>query len=253
MGILKALEAAFWPIEKPGENIIFKKLEDAIGYSFTNKDLLREALTHPSFDPRKNIQRHNQRLEFLGDSVVGCILAKWLFQKFPEKTEGELSRYKSLLARGHNLAAVARVINLQNYLILGKSEQKSRGNFRQAVLEDAFEAVLGAIYLDSDYQTAERVMLQWQEKFLEVLNDKNASFNPKGKLQEYLQAKSSKPKVSYRLIKQSGPDHRKVFHVQVFIDDNALADGHGQSKKVAEENAAEAAYKKLISETGEKD
>ncbi|MEL0099694.1 MAG: ribonuclease III [Opitutae bacterium] len=252
MGLFDSIKLAVkpqCPSPKDGE---FSVLENQVGYHFKQVSLLREALTHPSFDSRKSRLRNNQRLEFLGDSVVGCILAKWLFHRFPDLPEGDLSRKKSLLARGHNLAVVARKINLQDHLIIGKSERLSKGNLRQSVLEDAFEALIGAIYLDSDYATTERVMLKWESLFLSTLKDKNSDFNPKGKLQEFLQAQPESPKVSYHLIKQSGPDHRKEFKVELRINGTPISTGLGQSKKKAEEEAAQAAIKALPPSSSEK-
>ena len=114
-------------------------------------------------------------MEFLGDSVLGCVLANWLFKTFPDLPEGELSKRKSLLARGVNLAVIARKINLQDYLIIGKSERISKGNLRQSVLEDAFEALIGAIFLDSDYLTAEKAILNWQDLFIAAIRDKGST------------------------------------------------------------------------------
>ena len=253
MGLLQSLKFTLLSGDSSRGDKSFSSLESTLGYSFRNKELLREALTHPSFDIRKKDHRHNQRLEFLGDSLVGCVLANWLFRKFPEKTEGELSRFKSLLARGHNLATVARKINLNEYLIIGKSERQSKGNLRQSVLEDAFEALIGAIYLDSDYFTIEKVMLQWEPIFIEALEEKSSSFNPKGQLQEYLQSKSKNPKISYHLIKQSGPDHRREFFIEIQVDGQPIAEGHGKSKKNAEEKAAKVALEKLKATSSEED
>ena len=253
MGLLQTLKASLLSGESSRGVDSFIPLENALGYSFRNKELLREALTHPSFDTRKKDHRHNQRLEFLGDSLVGCVLANWLFQKYPEKTEGELSRFKSMLARGDNLATVARKINLNEYLIIGKSERQSKGNLRQSVLEDAFEALIGAIYLDSDYFTIEKVMLQWEPVFIEAIEQKSSSFNPKGQLQEYLQSKSKNPKISYHLIKQSGPDHQREFLIEIQADGQTIAEGLGKSKKNAEEKAAKVALEKLKATSSEED
>jgi ribonuclease-3 len=252
MGLIDSLRSAIKPgipTKKGGE---FAQLEARIGYHFKEVSLLREALTHPSFDLRTTRLRNNQRLEFLGDSVIGCILAKWLFHKFPEIPEGDLSRKKSLLARGHNLAAVAREIELQEHLIIGKSERMSKGNLRQSVLEDAFEALIGAIYLDSDYDTVERILLKWEGFFLSTLKNKSSGFNPKGKLQEFCQSQADSPRVSYHLINQSGPDHRKTFEVEVRINGNPVSIGTGKSKKKAEEEAAQAAIKALPFTSSEK-
>jgi len=218
-----------------------KELEEKIGYIFLNKDLLREALTHPSLDHRVTNERHNQRLEFLGDSVLGCIFAKWLFQKFPGVTEGDLSRKKSLLANGKQLAALGENLTIQKYLMVGKSENMNSGNFRPSVLEDAFEALIGAIYLDSNYQKVEKVVMQWEDSFCKTLEDKSQSFNPKGQLQEFLQSLPDNPQISYRLVGQTGPDHRKEFEVQVIVGSKKISTGKGKSKKTAEEDAARSA------------
>ena len=249
MSLLKSLKSVLkcHPKNQRGNN--FTILQKQIGYKFKQPNLLQEALTHPSFTSQKSKNRNNQRLEFLGDSVVGCILAKWLFEKFPDLPEGELSQKKSLLARGHSLAAIARQISLQDYLIIGKSEKLSRGNLRQAVLEDAFEALIGAIYLDSDYPTVERIMLKWENLFLATLKNSSADFNPKGKLQEFLQSQSNTPRVSYHLIGQSGPDHKKEFQVEIRINGEVISRGSGPSKKKAEEVAAKAALDILSPES----
>ena len=216
-------------------------LEEKIGYSFVNKDLLKEALTHPSLDHRVTNERHNQRLEFLGDSVLGCILAKWLFQKFPGVTEGDLSRKKSLLAHGKQLAVLGENLAIQKYLMVGKSEKMNSGNIRPSVLEDAFEALIGAIYLDSNYQKVEEIVMQWEDSFCKTLEDKSLSFNPKGQLQEFLQSLPGNPKISYRTVRQTGPDHCKEFEVEVIIGSKKISTGKGKSKKTAEEDAAQSA------------
>jgi ribonuclease-3 len=245
MSLFKVFRSA---LSKPS-HLSFSKdchgLETTIGYQFSDPSLLREALTHPSFDSRKSGCRHNQRLEFLGDSVVGCVLAKWLYKRFPDAKEGELSRKKSLLVRGNSLSSIARAINLQEFLILGKSEHISHGNLRPSVLEDAFEALIGAIYLDSDYPTVERTMQQWENLFLSTLKEKSTQFNPKGKLQEVLQSRPSPFQLSYQLVKQTGPDHKKTFHVDLRINGNVFSSGSGKSKKKAEEQAALAALRKM--------
>lgn len=247
MGLLKTVRSAIQSVGSDENSGPFSTLERSLNYKFNEKNFLREALTHPSFDSRKTSFRNNQRLEFLGDSVVGCILTKWLFEKFPDSTEGELSRHKSLLARGDTLAFIARKINLQTHLIIGKSEHLSKGNLRQSVLEDAFEALIGAIYLDSNYDTVEAVILQWEQFFLSTLKEKNPEFNPKGKLQEFMQSQADKPRISYHLVNQSGPDHRKKFIVELRLDGAKISRGSGNSKKKAEEQAALLAMKSLSS------
>ena len=251
MGLLETIKSTIQRSVDQTKNSEFYELEEKIGYHFKNNSLLKESLTHPSLDTRKTGLRNNQRLEFLGDSVVGCVLAKWLFQKFPDLSEGELSRKKSLLARGKTLAQIARTLNLQNHLIVGKSESKSSGYLRQAVLEDALEALIGAIYLDSNYSTTERIILKWEEDFQSTLKEEANNFNPKGKLQEFLQSQPDTPIVAYQVIKQSGPDHNKQFKVEVTINGNPVSTGSGKSKKMAEEQAALSAMKKLLPSASE--
>ena len=245
MVLLRSIQSVVKLSALQGKKSEFYELEKKIGYHFKNYNLLKEALTHPSLDTRKTGLRNNQRLEFLGDSVIGVVLAKWLFQKFPDLSEGELSRKKSLLARGKNLAQIALRLNLQEHLIVGKSESKNNGHLRQAVLEDALEALLGAIYLDSNYSTTERIILKWEKAFQSTLKDEANNFNPKGKLQELMQSQPDNPRVSYKVINQTGPDHRKQFKVEVIINGKPVSTGSGKSKKMAEEEAALSAVKKL--------
>jgi ribonuclease-3 len=247
MGILNSLKSVINTQASDSSLYDLSGLEQIVGYKFKDRSLLVEALTHPSFDTSKSGNRNNQRMEFLGDSVLGCVLANWLFKQFPDLPEGELSKRKSLLARGYNLAAIARRINLQDFLIIGKSEQISKGNLRQSVLEDAFEALIGAIFLDSDYLTAEKVILKWQELFISAIRDTSSEFNPKGKLQEFFQSQQDCPKVSYHLVKQTGPDHQKRFQIEVRVNGESISTGEGPSKKKAEEQAAKSAIEMLLS------
>jgi ribonuclease-3 len=253
MGLIKALQSAINPKGNLSHDPNLSLLEKKLGYTFKDKELLREALTHPSFDSGTRDTRDNQRLEFLGDSVVGCILAKWLYCNFTDIAEGELSRKKSLLARRDNLANLASNLNLQDYLIIGKSEKISRGNLRPSVLEDAFEALIGAILLDSDYLTAERIVMRWQALFISALEHESVSFNPKGKLQELLQSMPEGQKICYKVIKQTGPDHNKRFQVQLLVNGQPISTGSGKSKKKAEEEAAQLAIKEMTSSSSEKD
>ncbi len=247
MGILSSLKSVINIQASGSSHYDLSGLEQIVGYKFNDHSLLVEALTHPSFDTSKSGNRSNQRMEFLGDSILGCVLANWLFKQFPDLPEGELSKRKSLLVRGYNLAAVARRINLQDYLIIGKSEQISKGNLRQSVLEDAFEALIGAIFLDSDYLTTEKTILRWQDLFISAIRDTGSDFNPKGKLQEFIQSQPGCHKVSYHLVKQSGPDHQKKFQIEVRVNGKTISTGEGPSKKKAEEQAAKSAIKMLLS------
>jgi ribonuclease-3 len=221
-------------------------LEKRISYQFSNPLLLQEALTHPSFDLTDSVARHNQRLEFLGDSVLGCIFADWLCNHFPAAQEGDLSKKKSLLAHGHHLTDIARNIGLEEFLLTGKSEVGKNGKLRDSVLEDALEALIGSIFLDGGYAEASRVVSQWTEFFEQTIRKKSSLFNPKGRLQEYTQSLADKPRIHYRVIRQSGPDHMREFEVELTIGQNVVSRGIGGSKKKAEETAAAKALAELV-------
>jgi len=208
-----------------------------MGYSFKKKELLLEALTHPSVDPKTSRVPNNQRLEFLGDSILGAILAGWLYKRFPNDTEGELSKKKALLARGRHLAVIARSIDLGAYTITGKSEG-GNGEFRDALLEDALEGIIGAVFLDGGFAIAKRVVLAWVPSFEEAISFQESSFNPKGQLQETLQSHNKHCRIKYEVIKESGRDHQKEFTVAVSLNGKKIAQGQGGSKQIAQENAA---------------
>ena len=162
---------------------------------------------------------------------MGCILANWLYVNFPDYEEGELSKKKSLLAHGRHLSGIAQEIGLEQFLITGKSELGKNGKLRDAVLEDALEALIGAIYVDSGYDAAARVVHDWTDIFENTIRLKSNAFNPKGRLQEYTQSLINKPRICYRVIRQSGPDHMKEFEVELKLDDQTVSKGIGRSKK----------------------
>ena len=214
------------------------KLQQRLGYHFNSPEVLAEALTHPSLQEKGECKDHNQRLEFLGDSVLGAILASWLYKSFPDENEGKLSRKKTMLARGEHLARIARDLELHLYILAGKSERMDSQLLRDSALEDAFEAIIGAIFLDGGYEAASKAVMQWEPTFHQSLEVGSVSFNPKGRLQEYVQSNIPGTRISYHVIKQSGPDHQKTFHVRVSLAGETKGAGSGLSKKAAEEQAA---------------
>ena len=220
-------------------------LEKHINYVFSNKELLRQALAHPSACSNLSEKPNNQRLEFLGDSVLGSVLAAWLFLQFPQEHEGELSKKKAMLARGKHLAEIAKSINLESFINASKSEFLTSGGFRDSLLEDALESLIGAVFLDSNYKEAERIILDWVPMFLKTLAVDQSEFNPKGRLQELLQAKSRTCRIAYRVVKESGPDHKKSFLIEVAYNGSPLAQASGASKRLAEENAAREALNSI--------
>ena len=213
-------------------------LEHRIGHKFRNSLLLAEAMTHPSLG--HETQRHhfdNQRLEFLGDAVLQLIMTQHLYQMFPREAEGRLTKLRSRLVSREALRAHAMRLDLGQFLMMGRGEEASGGRERTSTLADAFEALLGAIYLDTDLDTARRFVLTLAAEDLGQLEVEPIDINPKGHLQELLQAISPRSPV-YQLLSESGPEHEKTFVVRVVWEGMALGEGIGRSKKQAETAAA---------------
>jgi ribonuclease-3 len=222
-----------------------EELESSICYSFASPALLVEALTHPSFQGLHPECKHNQRLEFLGDSVLSTVISSWLYRQFESHDEGKLSRKKALLARGKLLGEIGRGLNLESFLRVAKSEKDEHGRLRDSALEDALEAIIGAVFLDDGFIAAEQMILQWEDKFCQAIALDQEMFNPKGKLQEFVQSKFKGTKIFYKLAKQSGPDHRREFIIDLYLGKEKISSGSGLSKKAAEENAAVKGIDKL--------
>lgn len=215
-----------------------ESLEKIIAYKFANSLLLAEALTHPSlaYETQKP-HFDNQRLEYLGDAVLQLILTDELYLRFPVFGEGRLTKIRSRLVSRDALWQFARQIKLSNFLLLGKGEESSGGKERVSNLADAYEALIGAIYLDGGHDSAKIFVLSQCEGAIQAAADEPDEANPKGRLQELLQAITpSSPK--YRILQQEGPDHAKVFEVCVEWEDKLLGSGRGCSKKEAEFDAA---------------
>ena len=223
-------------------------LEEQLGYTFQDKEMLSCALTHPSYSKEASQTQHNQRLEFLGDAVLGLVLAELLFSQFHGEREGVLTRYRSMLVKGEQLCELARELSLGQYLLLGDSEESQGGRERASILEDAFEAIIGAIYLDGGLQAAQETINQLYGPLCYRIESQLSKHNPKGKLQEHFQAQLGNDSISYRLIEESGPDHMKEFTVEVWVDGICMGKGVGNSKKSAEEEAARTALDNLEAE-----
>ena len=220
-----------------------EQIHKSINYIFSDENLLKEALTHPSLAFEKiDALPDNQRLEFLGDAVLQLVLTNDLFMRFPQFSEGLLTKLRSRLVSTKALEEYAIFINLGNHILLGKGEEKSGGRSRTGILADAFEALIGAIYLDSDFDTAKDfILFCCNDKMSRVVSDPIEK-NPKGELQEILQSRSQEA-ANYRVISQSGPDHDRLFTTEVFWKNLVLGEGSGKSKKEAESNAAISAIK----------
>ncbi len=216
-------------------------LEDRIGYKFRNPLLLAEALTHPSLG-HETQQRHfdNQRLEFLGDAILQLIITEHLFGHFKDQPEGQLTKLRSRLVSRDALKAHAAALDLGQFLLLGRGEEASGGRARTSTLADAFEALIGAIYLDGGLEEAKKFILAQAKGGLAQLAEEPVDINPKGHLQELLQSISPRSPV-YEVLSQSGPEHDKRFIVQAVWEGIVLGKGRGRSKKQAETAAAEQA------------
>jgi ribonuclease III len=215
-----------------------KDLEGKIGYSFTNKELLTLAVTHPSFNEHNKDREDNQRMEFLGDSILSAVLSNALFHLYPAEDEGALSRKRAVLVRGSSLSKIASTLQIQDFLLMSKAEINNHGYNRSSTLEDAIEAIVGAIYLDGGIDAAAKCILNWFGDLKSKVDQEHASYNPKGQLQEILQEQENKSKIVYRLTKEEGPPHKKSFQVDLILGKKTLGTGKGKSKKEAEEEAA---------------
>jgi ribonuclease-3 len=222
------------------------ELESDLGYTFSDVQLLTQALTHSSHANEKSrSEGDNEQLEFLGDSVLGFLVSDYLFRAHPSLTEGQLSRLKGFFVSSANLVKYAEKIHLGRYLQLGKGEEKTGGRSKQALLVDALEAVLGAIYLDGGIEQARRMMLRFLEPQMEDVGVSERQLTDfKTELQEQLQARQL-GHAEYNIASEEGPDHQKLFTVEVVIDRESVARGVGLTKKAAEQAAARHALERL--------
>jgi len=225
-------------------------LEELLGYRFRDEKLLQLALTHPSFSHEApGAVAHNQRLEFLGDAVLGLILTRELFEKFPHLGEGPLTKARAQMVNRRTLAEQARRFNLGASLMMSRGEELSGGRNRSSALADAFEAVVGAIFLDGGYDVAaEFILRSFRDAFGQLTEVPNLD-NPKGELQELLQAASTEAP-QYEVTASSGPDHDRLFQCAVYHRGVELGRGQGKSKKEAEGQAALAALDGLRTKPG---
>ncbi len=220
-----------------------KKLEEIVGYTFKNKRLLSQAMTHSSYANEKKLGKAgcNERLEFLGDAVLELISSDFLFAAYPKVPEGELTKKRASLVCEPSLAYCAREFGLPEYLLLGKGEDMTGGRNRDSIVSDATEALLGAIYLDGGFASAKEFVLKF------ILNDiehKQLFYDSKTILQEIVQENGGQP-VEYQLIKEEGPDHNKSFTVSALVNGAAMGRGKGHTKKAAEQAAAYEAIRRI--------
>lgn len=214
-------------------------LQKRLGYTFCNSALLAEALRHASYlQDHPAAGAHNQRLEFLGDSVLHFILTDALFRQFTTEREGVLSRRRAGLTKGEFLSQLARDLNVDAALQLGQSEEDAGGRGRDSILEDALEAIIGAIYLDSDFSTVQAVVTKWYGSLPDRLALTEGKENPKGQLQEMVQPQHGNGALRYDVVNATGPKHAREYEVSVLLNGREIGLGKGSSKKAAEEEAA---------------
>lgn len=220
----------------------FEICENNIGYSFKNKNLLKEALTHTSY-AYENKVKSNERLEYLGDSILEFVISEYLFLKYNNLSEGEMTKVRANVVCEDSLYEIAKRHNFSDFLLLGKSEKHSQ-NSKKAIMADSVEAVIAAIFLDSDVECAKKFIIDNLKDFVEIASKNVGMKDYKTVLQEKLQV-HGEVKIKYVVLKEEGPDHDKTFIVEVSCDDKFLATGKGKNKKHAEMEAAKNALQIL--------
>lgn len=220
-----------------------EKLEESIGYTFKNKLLLKNALTHTSYANENNV-KSNEKLEFLGDSILEFISSKYIYTKYPNLKEGEMTKVRADVVCEKSLYKVALKHNFSDFLFIGKSQIINKGNERPSILADSIEAVIAAIYFDSGLDQAEKFIVENLKDYIEVASKHVGMKDHKTVLQEKLQIHGD-VKIKYDIIAESGPDHNKTFTARVSLNDKALAEGIGRTKKEAEMEAAKKALENM--------
>lgn len=220
-----------------------KNFQKRIGYRFRSESLLVNAFVHRSF--ASGSVQSNERLEFLGDSVLSLVMSAYLYERFPDRDEGFLTQHRSAMVCENSLYEIACSLGMEEFLIVGKSERHSTGRFRKAPVADSVEALIGAIYLDGGWNAANRFILRFfPQQFTEAVKEVS-SVDPKTRLQMFVQ-RQWKTLPRYRILKKTGPDHDAVFFVEVTVNEERWGDGSGASRKSAEIRAAEEAIRRLI-------
>lgn len=210
----------------------YSQLAKLLGYQFNDESLLIQALTHRSFKGA-----HNERLEFVGDALLGMFVAEALYFAFPKATEGELTRMRSQLVKGQTLTEVAKEYDISSWLLLGPGEMKSGGCRRDSILEDAIESIIGAVYLDSDIEQCRTFVLKLLDERLKQVDPSNALKDPKTQLQEWLQSRK-RPLPTYEVAGVSGQAHNQTFKISCTLDNGKLLSATGTSRRKAEQAAA---------------
>lgn len=224
-----------------------KKVEEALGYSFKDKNLLDVALTHSSFinEAGKANKKSNERLEFLGDSVLDLIVSEALYKKYKTYPEGELTKIRSRIVCTSSFAKASEKFNLADFLLFGKGEKNHKGNKKKSVKADTFEAVCAALYLDAGYNYLRDFLeREYGKTAHKMLTEDSLFIDYKTKIQEYFNKKGNQ-NIKYKLIKSEGPEHDKTFYMGLYVENKLLSQGIGKNKKEAEQMAAKIAFEKI--------
>jgi ribonuclease-3 len=233
----------------PDNDITLDELQHTIGYQFNNNYLLREALTHKSFahEQQAASSTGNERLEFLGDAVLELVITHILMERFPDYSEGKLSKLRADMVNKEGVASVSRILNLGQYVFLGRGEEGSSGRIKSSILANAYEALIAAVYYDGGYQHVFKLIENHFSQLIDEIKEKGLSRDYKTRLQEYSQsALGSIPE--YIIVSEEGPDHNKIFMVYVNINGIRYETGRGRNKKSAEQEAAQKTLSKLKGE-----
>jgi ribonuclease III len=226
------------------QSVHLRSLMTVINYRFKTEELLLSAITHTSVIAREGESSAFERMEFLGDSILGLVVAEIVFEKFPDYTEGQLSKFKAKVVSRDFLAAVAKDLALGDYLVLSREADSGGGRENSSILADTMEAIICAIYLDGNIEDARRFINMFLFMDYKKIFDQEDLINYKSRLQEYTQLKNQTLPV-YNLIEESGPDHEKVFLIEVEVDDEVVGTGEGHTKKEAQQKAAKIACQNL--------
>lgn len=220
----------------------FHSFEEKTGYAFKDRSLLEQAFTHRSYlnENRSVVREHNERLEFLGDAVLELVVTEYLYAKYPEKPEGELTAVRAALVNTISISDAATRLGMNDYLLLSRGEAKDTGRARQIILANAFEALIGALYLDQGYDAAKQFIADQLFHKTDEVVQKKLWQDPKSRLQELSQEKM-RVTPTYELVGQSGPDHDRTFVIAAYLGRDKIAQGEGRSKQEAEQDAAQKA------------
>lgn len=224
--------------------MLYKPLEKKLGFTFENRELLQTVFIHRSFvnEQRRHDLQNNERLEFLGDAVLELVVTEYLFLRFPDQPEGVLTNWRSALVKGENLSKIAIALELGDYLFLSRGEEKSGGREKNYLLANTCEALIGAIYLDKNYDVVKQFIMSFIVAYLDDILEQKLHIDSKSQFQEMSQSKLGITPV-YNLVKDEGPDHKKTFTMGAYLGTELIAIGKGYSKQKAESEAAENALK----------